>query len=629
MPDMMSSGLSSLRSLQRALDTTSNNIANANTEGYSRQRVEFRERAASPFGNGWIGNGVEVATVTRSYDEYLAAQVRASGGSLERLTAYATAAERVNNLVGDPTTGLSASLQKFSNAVQGLATQPASVPARQTLISEGDQLVARLRSFDSRLRDMDAEITTRFQSEAAEVTTLARNIAELNVQINSAYERTGQPPNELLDQRDRLIDQVSRKVNVTISKENGTTVNVFIGNGQPLVVGATASTITVIADRYDLQRAQLAVKTTAGVTEITGAVAGGTLGGLVDFRREILDPARNTIGRLAVATVDQVNSAHRDGMDLTGAMGGDFFSIGPVNVAPATTNIGTGTVAATRANPAGLTEANYFIERTAAGYQLTRADTGATVAMTGTGTVADPFVADGLSIVVGGSAAVGDRFAIRPTRDAVAGLSLLVNDPQRVAAASPVRSSAATSNTGSATIAPPDVVDSSNASLRTAVTIQFTSPTTYSINGAGSFAYTSGSPISINGWQTTISGTPATGDSFTVADNSAGRGDNRNALKLADALKAPVLDSGTASLAATIDRFTAEVGLQTRSAQSSRDAQAIVNRDDVAAMESVSGVNLDEEAANLLRYQKAYQAAAQAIAIAGSLLDSLLAATRR
>lgn len=629
MPDMMSSGLSSLRSLQRALDTTSNNIANANTEGYSRQRVEFRERAASPFGNGWIGNGVEVATVTRSYDEYLAAQVRASGGSLERLTAYATAAERVNNLVGDPTTGLSASLQKFSNAVQGLATQPASVPARQTLISEGDQLVARLRSFDSRLRDMDAEITTRFQSEAAEVTTLARNIAELNVQINSAYERTGQPPNELLDQRDRLIDQVSRKVNVTISKENGTTVNVFIGNGQPLVVGATASTITVIADRYDLQRAQLAVKTTAGVTEITGAVAGGTLGGLVDFRREILDPARNTIGRLAVATVDQVNSAHRDGMDLTGAMGGDFFSIGPVNVAPATTNIGTGTVAATRANPAGLTEANYFIERTGTGYQLTRADTGATVAMTGTGTVADPFVADGLSIVVGGSAAVGDRFAIRPTRDAVAGLSLLVNDPQRVAAASPVRSSAATSNTGSATIAPPDVVDSSNASLRTAVTIQFTSPTTYSINGAGSFAYTSGSPISINGWQTTISGTPATGDSFTVADNSAGRGDNRNALKLADALKAPVLDSGTASLAATIDRFTAEVGLQTRSAQSSRDAQAIVNRDDVAAMESVSGVNLDEEAANLLRYQKAYQAAAQAIAIAGSLLDSLLAATRR
>jgi flagellar hook-associated protein 1 FlgK len=626
---MMSSGLSSLRSLQRALDTTSNNIANANTEGYSRQRVEFRERAASPFGNGWIGNGVEVATVTRSYDEYLAAQTRASGGSLERLSAYATAAERVNNLVGDPTTGLSASLQKFNNAVQGVATQPASVPARQTLLTEGEQLVARLRNYDSRLREMDADVTTRFQTEAAEVTTLARNIAELNVQINSGYERTGQPPNELLDQRDRLIDQLSRKVNVTVSKENGTTLNVFIGNGQPLVLGATASAITVIPDRFDPERAQLALRTTAGTTEITGSVAGGTLGGLVDFRREILDPARNTIGRLAVATADQVNRAHRDGMDLTGALGGDFFSIGGVNVAAAATNGGSGTVAATRTSIPGLTEANYFIERTGAGYQLTRADTGATVPMTGTGTVADPFVADGLSIVVGGSAAVGDRFAIRPTRDAVAGLSQLINDPNRVAAASPVRSSAATSNVGSAAIAPPDVVDSSNASLRTAVTIQFTSPTTYSVNGTGSFAYTSGSPISINGWETTISGTPATGDSFTVSDNSAGRGDNRNALKIAEALKAPVLDSGTASLSATIDRFTADVGLQTRAAQSSRDAQAIVNRDDVAAMESVSGVNLDEEAANLLRYQKAYQAAAQVIAIAGSLLDSLLAATRR
>jgi flagellar hook-associated protein 1 len=316
-------------------------------------------------------------------------------------------------------------------------------------------------------------------------------------------------------------------------------------------------------------------------------------------------------------------------MDLTGAMGGDFFAIGGVNVAAATTNSGTGSVAVTRTNTSALTEANYFIERTSGGYQLTRADSGAPVAMTGTGTIADPFVADGLSIVAGGSAAVGDRFAIRPTRDAVGGFALLVSDPQRVAAASPVRSNAATSNVGGAVIAPPDVVDSSNAALRTAVTIQFTSPTTYSVNGSGSFAYTSGSPISINGWETTIYGVPATGDTFTVADNSAGRGDNRNALKLAEALRAPVLDSGTASLASTIDRFTADVGLQTRSAQSSRDAQAIVNRDDIAAMDSVSGVNLDEEAANLLRYQKAYQAAAQVIAVAGSLLDSLLAATRR
>jgi flagellar hook-associated protein 1 FlgK len=629
MPDMMSSGLSSLRALQRALDTTSNNIANANTEGYSRQRVEFRERQASPFGNGWVGNGVEVASITRSYDEFLVAQSRASGGGLERLSAYASQAERINNLLGDPNTGLSASMQRLSNAIQSVATTPASIPARQTLLAEGDQLVERLRGYDARLRELDAEINTRFQNEARDVTNLARSIAQLNGEINSAFERTGQPPNELLDQRDRLIDQLSKKVNVSVAKENGTTLNVFIGNGQALVLGTNASEVTVIPDRFEPNRAQLALRTTAGVTEITGAVSGGTLGGLVDFRREMLDPTRNTLGRIAVAVAEQMNATNRQGIDLTGAMGSDLFAIGGVGVAASGNNTDTGTVTATRTGVGALTEANYYLERTSSGYQLTRADTGAVVSMTGTGVSGDPFVADGLSLVIGGSAAVGDRFVIRPTRDAVAGFALTTTDPQRIAAASPIRTGTASANAGGATISAGDVVDATDPALRSAVTIEFTSPTTYSINGSGSFAYTSGTPISLNGWTATISGTPAVGDRFTVSDNTGGRGDNRNALKLADALAAPVLDSGTASLGATIDRLTATIGLQTRSAQTSRDAQAIVNRDDIAARESVSGVNLDEEAANLLRYQKAYQAAAQIIAIAGELLDTLLAATRR
>ncbi len=629
MADMMSSGLSSLRALRRALDTTSNNIANANTEGYSRQFVEFRERSASQFGNGFVGNGVEVATIRRAYDEYLVAQSRVSGASLDRLTAFVDQAQRVNNLFGDSATGLSASMQRFGNAIQGVATTPTSIPARQTLLAEGGQLVERLKAYDGRLRDIETDINTRFATAARDVTALARSIAQLNGEITSAYERTGQPPNQLLDQRDGLIDQLSKKINVSIARENGTTVNVFIGNGQALVLGTSAAEIAVTPDSFDPERAQLAMRTSTGLVEITASLTGGSLGGLVDFRREMLDPARNTLGRIAVAATEQVNAAHRAGMDLTGALGGDFFAIGGVAVLGSANNTGSGAVSVTRIGAAGLTDADYYLKRTPAGFELSRADTGAVVSMTGTGAVADPFRAEGLSIVVGGAAAIGDRFLIRPTRDAVAGFALAVTDPSRIAAASPIRTTAASTNTGAAAISAGDVVDAGNAALRSNVTIEFTSPTTYSINGAGSFAYTSGQPISINGWSATITGAPAVGDRFTVGDNTNGRGDNRNALKLGAALAAPALDSGTTSINATIERFTASIGLQTRAAQTSRDAQAIVNRDDLAARDSLAGVNLDEEAANLLRYQKAYQAAAQVIAIAGSLFDALLAATRR
>jgi flagellar hook-associated protein 1 FlgK len=291
MADMMSSGLSSLRALQRALDTTSNNIANANTEGYSRQLVEFRERQSSQLGNGYVGNGVEVATIRRAYDEYLGIQARSSGAALDRLNAYAEQAQRVNNLFGDSATGLSASMQRFANAVQGVATTPASMPARQTLLAEGSQLVERLRSYDSRLRELESDINTRFATEARDITALARSIAQLNAEVSSAYERTGQPPNQLLDQRDGLVDQLAKKINVTVSRENGYTLNVFIGNGQALVLGTSASEVATTPDSFEPERAQLALRTSSGLVDITSSVAGGAL------NRSMLHTVRVSISR--------------------------------------------------------------------------------------------------------------------------------------------------------------------------------------------------------------------------------------------------------------------------------------------------------------------------------------------
>jgi len=237
MADVLSTGLSGLRSLQRALDTTSHNIANVSTEGYTRQRAEFQTRPAEATGGGWIGTGVETSTVRRVYDQFHAQQTRTSGTNLARLDEFASQAARIDNLLGDANNGLSTSLQKFTDALNEVSTTPASIPARQVLISEGRALAERLKTYDARLRDMSAEVNGRLGIEAQEITTLAQGVAKLNGEITAATQRSGQPPNDLLDQRDALINELSGKVSVTVVAEGDATLYVFIGNGQPLVLG--------------------------------------------------------------------------------------------------------------------------------------------------------------------------------------------------------------------------------------------------------------------------------------------------------------------------------------------------------------------------------------------------------
>ena len=628
MPDMLGTGLSSLRALQRALDTTSHNIANVSTPGYSRQTAVFATRQPSIQGSSWIGNGVDVSQVRRSYDQFLTAQTRTSTGNLARLDAFSTQASRLDNMLGDSTNGIGTSLQAFTDALNEVSSTPGSIPARQVLLAQGNALSQRLQDYDSRLRAMSSDIDTRFAGEAKEVTLLAQGIARLNGEISTAVENTGQPPNDLLDQRDSLIDQISGKVGVT-TVNDGSSVNVFIGNGQPLVLGTTASEITTAVDPYDPERTQFALKTGTGTVDISRAISGGTLGGLLDWRREMLEPARNQLGQIALAVANQVNNQHRKGMDLNGALGGDFFNIGGVGVTDVTSNTGTATVTATRTDITAITSADYVVANTGAGFTVRRQDTGAAVTFTGTGTALNPLLFDGLSVVVGAGSATADQYVIHPTSDAVLGLSVAIADPSKVAAAAPIRAAASTANTGSGSISSGEVLDATNAQLLTTANILFTSPTQYTVNGGPVQAYTAGGNIDVNGWRVEISGAPATGDTFSVRNNAGASGDNRNAFALADALKAGVLEGGTVSVSSAVERMTADVGLQTRTAQVNRDAEAAVNADDLNARDSVSGVNLDEEAAAMLRYQQAYQASAQIISMAGTLFDSLLAAVRR
>lgn len=629
MADFLSTGISGLLAFQRQLDVTSQNIANVGTPGYSRQRAELVTREPHPYGNGWVGSGVEVSTIRRMYDESLAFQTRTSSSSLQHFSAYATYSERINNLFANTTTGVTASLQQFTNALTGLANSPTSSAARQTVISEAQSLASRLKTYDSRLGEIDSEVQLQIKSEANEISVLATNVAQMNKQISEAYGRTGQPPNDLLDQRDALIDELSTHVNVNTVAQSDGSVNVFIGSGQPLVLGGTAAQVVTVPGEYDPTQFSIAFKTANGTVDITSSLTGGKLGGALDFRREVLDPARNAIGRISVALTDTVNQQHRSGIDATGTMGGDLFSIGGVETLRSKNNPSQAGLTVTRTDTSTLTEADYIVELGSGGWTMRNQATGAAVTLTGTGTALDPLRADGLEIVAGAGATAGDSFLVRPTRGAVSGLNVLISDPSRLAAAAPIRTNAPGTNTGTGAISAGEVIDPTDTALQDQVTIEFTTASTYSINGAGSFPYTDGDPIVVNGWSVEISGAPAVGDQFAVSDNSSGAGDNRNALKLAEVLGQPVLDNGTSSLNASVGRLVGDVGLATRQAQANRDAQQIVQNDSIAAREAVSGVNLDEEAANLLRYQQAYQAAAQLIRVASTLFDSLLNATRR
>ncbi|HKU89247.1 MAG TPA: flagellar hook-associated protein FlgK [Steroidobacteraceae bacterium] len=628
MADLLGTGLSSLRAMQRALDTTAHNIANVSTEGYTRQRVEFATRAPQASGANWIGSGVDAVAVRRVYDQFLSQQARSSSGTLARLDTYAAQAERLDNLLGDSSNGLGASLQGFTDAINEVSSTPSSISARQVLLAEGNALTERLKSYDTRLRAMSADVDSQLAGQTGEINTLAQGIARLNGDISVAFQQTGQAPNDLLDQRDRLIDQLSAKVGVSVVAEGDATLNVFIGTGQPLVLGTTASQITTAKDPLDAERLQLALKTPAGTVDISKSVSGGELGGLLDWRKQMLDPARNELGRITLAVSAQVNAVHSKGMDLGGALGGNFFNVGAVGVVPATTNTSGAVATATRVNLGALTANDYVVTRTTTGYTVRRQDTGASVTFTGSGTNADPLLFDGMAVEVGATAAAGDQFVIHPTRDAIQGFSVAITDPAKIAAAAPLRTTAASGNTGSGTITQAQVL-APGATTLTPVDIVFTSATTYTVNGGAAQTYTAGSNIDVNGWRVQINGTPATGDTFAVRTNAGAVGDNRNAFALADAMKAGVIEGGTVSVAAAVERMTGNLGLQTRAAQMSRDAEAVINESDLAARDAISGVNLDEEAANMLRYQQAYQAAAQIISAANEMFDTLINAVRR
>lgn len=642
-------GVSGLQVFQRTLSTIGHNISNSQTEGYSRQRVELATRTANASGAGFIGNGVKSTDIKRLFDQNTIDQVRSRTSAVQNFEVYHEFASQVDNLVADPDAGLSPAIESFFAAVQEVADDPASIPAREVMLTEGEALVDRFLTMQDWFSDLQDAVNDHISTQVSVVNRLSESIADVNEQIILAKGLSfGNDPNDLLDKRDRLIDELSEHINVNVLELNDGTVNVFVGNGLSLVLGTNSMELAARSNPDDPANKEIAYvdPSTNTLSSISDMLSGGDMGGVLDFRKEILTPSINSLGRLAIAISSTFNAQHQSGMDLNNALGGNFFNQ-PTLTAEASNSNTSGVTASIALNDINnLTTDEYQLTYDGVNYIIRNPETNQTftpgVAVAGPPTTLNTF--NGMDITLDGAPNVGDVFYLRPNRYAARQLSMAIKDPNEIAAANPLRSGVdVTNNLGNAKITQPTVVDNTDVNLQQPVTITFSnsggaaSPADadqFDVVGVGTgnpvgVAYTSGNTITYNGWEIQLKGTPKVGDTFTIDPNNSGFSDNRNALALADLQVTGTMIGGNATYHDAYSELVVAVGNKTSQAEISMEAQNALLSQAKEQREAISGVNLDEEAANMIRFQQAYAAAAQVITMANSLFETLIGAVRR
>lgn len=638
MADVLNIGTSALLSLQRAISTTGHNIANVNTEGFSRQRVEFAALEPQLSGAGFIGSGVTIAAITRSYNQFLSADVLSRTSGAAGATTLGDLSGRVDQILADPDTGLAPALDEFFAAVQDVANNPGSLPERQVLLGQGEVLADRFQYLSDRFNGLNRESNLRIDDAVQEINALARGIADFNDRIVSETLRGGgQPPNDLLDARENLLNDLAQLVGVTTIDQGDGAVNVLIGNGQGLVVGSTASQLETFSDPFDVSQLNVGIAGLAVQSDISRFLSGGELGAVLEFRGDVLESAGRELDLLATGLAATFNAQHGLGLDLNGDVGGDFFAPLAPTVAGNTANTGSGAVSAVISDPAALTGDTYTLTFDGADYTLTNNRSNAS--STGPG---PSFSIDGIDVTVSSAPNAGDEFLIDPVAQAANLFEVALSDPRAIAAASPLRSSTSLANAGSGVLEGLAVTDTAGLPLGGPITLTFNPDALgagvpgFDVAGAagGPIAFdpaadAGGVDVALGDITFTLRGSPEDGDSFTISNNLDGTGDNRNALALTALQTERTLKGATASYQDTYASLLSGVAVRSRQANSLANTENALLEQAISARDSVQGVNLDEEAANLLRYQQAYQAAAQVIAVADEVFQTLLNATSR
>ncbi|MCQ4255624.1 flagellar hook-associated protein FlgK [Stutzerimonas stutzeri] len=678
MADLLSIGLSGLAASKTQLSITGHNITNVNTPGYSRQDATQATRSPQFSGAGYIGSGTSLVDIRRTYSEFLTSQLRSSTSLNSDVKAYKSQIDQLDSLLAGTTTGITPSLQKFFSALQTAAEDPANIPARQLVLAEAEGLSRRFNTVYDRLSEQNNFTNKQMSAVTDQVNRLAGSIGSLNNAIAIAA-ANGKQPNDLLDARDEAVRQLSGYIGVTVVPQDDSSFNIFIGSGQPLVVGSTVAQLEVVPGQGDPNRHEVQFISGGSRQGITSQISGGELGGLIRYREEVLDSTMNSLGRLALAVSDQVNTQLGQGLDLKGQVGSALF--GDYND-PALAKLRVNAFAGnSNAQPvlnitdtSVLTTSDYLMEYDGGGYKVRRLSDNQlmTVAENPSGTlsITDKNGRDqGFQVVLGTPApAAGDKFTLQPTRRGASDIKTTLDQADQLAFAAPVRAESNLQNAGTGAIGQPDMISGPSPISIPALqgvfgssgaTLTFTDPGTVTITGGTAqfrnvdsstspptVTYSSTATIqpgqknslvvgdANHQFEFSLSGTPKDGDRFSMAFNQSGVSDNRNALKLVDlqtkqtvGVDAAVNGSGF-SFTDGYGELVERVGTLTAQARMDSDATGSILKQATDNRDSLSAVNLDEEAANLIKFEQYYNASAQIIQVARSLFDTLISTFR-
>lgn len=653
MAGLMSLGTRAMFANYATLQTIGNNIANANTPGYSRQQVELGTAGGQSTGAGFFGQGVSVQTVTRASDAFLTRDAAMSKSQAARDAARLEQLERLEKVFPTGESGLGYAAGDLLNAFVDVANRPQDASARQVVLARAEELASRFRAADSQLDALQSGVTEDVKNSVTVVNTLAKRVADINRQI-AAAQGSGHAPNDLLDQRDQLISEIGSYVQVTTIEADDGSLGVFIGGGQRLVLGSNAQQLKVVPDAYDAAKVRLAISEAGGERLLPeDSLVAGKLPGLLAFQNQDLADARAMIGQLASAIAGAVNRQQSLGLDLgqPAGSGAPLFALGAPAALPASTNARDAggnflsSVSLTVADPKQLQASDYELRTDASTpgqYFLTRLSDGVTR------TVADGDTVDGFTLAIGTPApGATDRFLLQPVSQAAQGMARVLNNPNGIAASSPVVATVASGNTGTATVGSLTVTSTALDPTQTA-NISFTDDSgNYNwelrdagnaVVSSGTGTWTAGSTIALNGFELTLAGVPRSGDAVQVAPTTFPAANNGNALSLlalrdagivGEQLLAGGVVSAGESITSAYASAMADIGVRVQSARSSSNISTAVATNAEAARAGVSGVNLDEEAARLIQFQQAYQAAAKVLQVAQSVFDTLLSVAAR
>jgi len=642
MASILEIGISGLNAFQQALTTTANNIANANDPSYTRLRPTLQQRVI-----GGIGSGVDVAEIDRLFDQFAINNVRTAITNFNRNDTYQQKISSFEKFVEDPSINIANTTQQLFTALNAVNNAPTSTTSRGQLYNQLQYIVSNFQAVNSEINRQHSLVTSELNGVTEQVNTLTQALAKVNQQILSS---TGTNNNGLYDVRDEAVRQLSELIDVNVYQNTDGTVLVSLASGNPLVQGQNASSLALSDLASNPQLAGISINANSTSIDITQFISGGKLGGLLAYRNQTLEPALNSIGRLAVAMSDQFNQQNALGVDLNGQIGGNIFN--DINSTTAqtsrvvanTNNGGLANLSVRVTSSNALTDSNYTFSVAAGNYSLTRLSDNTVVA---SGAIAIPSTisaaADGFQIDVplGATFINGDTYLVAPTRSGAQLIGVAAVNANKIALASPIQTSASLSNVGTGVINNVTIQNNSSFTGNTInppLTIQFTTPTTYSIINATTTAVIAAglayNPAVQNtlvpagaftpGYTITMTGTPQTNDQFSVGYNGSGTGDNRNGLLLAQLQQQRVLDNSRTTFQEQYLNMMGTISNTTSFLNSAQKASQAVLTNAINGRNQLSGVNLDEEAANLSQYQNLYQASAKVVAVGNTVFETIL-----